>query len=108
MEKISNIKKEISSDKLKLLPGFNISILRNISIESIDIYLKYYLYKIGFNTTIRFGEYDNIIQEAIESNGGVIESPSLSWIPDEANASLTVQAKVVTEWFCPSTSNVIV
>src|SRR5512137_78226 len=48
----------------KELPGLSISILRNIMLEPIEPYLRYYAYQMGFNAKIRFGEYDNIIQEA--------------------------------------------
>lgn len=47
------------------LPELNISILRNIMLEPIDPYLKYLAYKMGYAAKVEFGEYDNIIQEAI-------------------------------------------
>jgi FkbH-like protein len=49
---------------LEGLPRLSISILRNIMLEPIEPYLRYYAYQISFNARIRFGEYDNIFQEA--------------------------------------------
>lgn len=47
------------------LPKLSISILRNIMLESIEPYLRYFAYQINFNARILFGEYDNIFQEAV-------------------------------------------
>jgi FkbH-like protein len=49
---------------LEDLPKLSISILRNVMLEPIEPYLRYYAYQIDINARIRFGEYDNIIQEA--------------------------------------------
>ncbi|MFC1814776.1 HAD-IIIC family phosphatase [Thermodesulfobacteriota bacterium] len=43
----------------------NVSILRNIMVEPIEPYLRYYAYQSGLNAKIRFGEYGNIFQEAV-------------------------------------------
>jgi len=50
---------------LNQYPALNISILRNIMLEPIEPYLRYFAYEIGFNAHIKFGEYDNIFLEAI-------------------------------------------
>lgn len=47
------------------LPSFAITILRNITLEPIEPYLLYLALGIGLRTEIKFGEYDNIFQEAI-------------------------------------------
>lgn len=48
---------------LQELPKLSISILRNIMLEPIEPYLRYYAYEIGLNAQVSFGEYDNIFQE---------------------------------------------
>jgi FkbH-like protein len=51
------------------LPQINITILRNVMLESIENYLKYFALKDGLSASISFGNYDNIIQDAISVNG---------------------------------------
>ncbi len=49
---------------LEKLPKLSISVLRNVMLEPIEPYLRYYAYLMNFNARILFGEYDNIFQEA--------------------------------------------
>lgn len=49
---------------LEELPTLSISVLRNIVLEPIEPYLRYYAYQLNFNAKVRFGKYDNIFQEA--------------------------------------------
>lgn len=67
MEKLSyaEIQETLNRTDMESLPVLEIDILRNVMVEPIEPYLRYYAYKIGFNAQIRFGEYDNIIQEAV-------------------------------------------
>ena len=58
----------INNVHLGKLTPINITILRNITIEPIEPYLKYLAYEIGFNGRVTFGEYDNIFQEAVGGN----------------------------------------
>lgn len=58
------------------LPRLNISILRNIMVEPIEPYLKYLSFRIGFTGNIKFGEYDNIIQEAVLCNNEILSNDS--------------------------------
>lgn len=67
-----NIKKTLSDDLLSNLPPLNIVILRNLTIEPIRDYLCYFAYKMKFNAQVRFGSYDNILQESIDGQGKVI------------------------------------
>lgn len=53
---------------LEELPKLYVSVLRNIILEPIEPYLRYYAYQMNFNARIRFGEYDNIVQEAQGAN----------------------------------------
>jgi len=45
-------------------PGLKISILRNITVEPIEPYIRYLAWHAGFDAQVKFGEYDNIFQEA--------------------------------------------
>ncbi|MBN1636164.1 MAG: HAD family hydrolase [Deltaproteobacteria bacterium] len=55
------------TDKSKL-PEIHISVLRNIMIEPIIPYLRYYALDMGFNAHVVCGEYDNVYQEAVGGN----------------------------------------
>lgn len=54
------------------LPDLTIAILRNIMIEPIEPFLRYFANEMGFNGSIHFGEYDNIFQEAIATDNELI------------------------------------
>ena len=56
------------------LSTLNISILRNIVIEPIEPYLKYLAYEMGFKANVKFGQYDNIFQEAVARNGNFLDN----------------------------------
>lgn len=47
------------------LSAFKVFVLRNIMVDPISTYLRYNLYTLGKNASVEFGEYDNILQEAI-------------------------------------------
>lgn len=61
----TEILQKLTSDKLSNLPKFNVSILRNITVDAIAPYLKYSAYQVGFNLNCQFGEFDNVFQEAV-------------------------------------------
>lgn len=68
----SQLQKKLSSESLSSLPFMNIAILRNVTIEPIEVYLRYLAYQIGFNARISFGVYDNIFQESAGKQGSII------------------------------------
>lgn len=68
----SQLQKKLASEDLTVLPRLNIAILRNVTIEPIETYLRYFAYETGFNAKVRFGEYDNIFQEAVAGQGEII------------------------------------
>lgn len=45
-----------------------VSILRNVTVESIEPYLRYYGYLAGLNVQVAFGDYDNVVQDALGGN----------------------------------------
>jgi len=54
------------------LPELRISVLRNITVEAMEPYLRYAAHLTGFRLLLTFGDFDNVYQEAV---GG---APSLS------------------------------
>lgn len=50
------------------LVPFRVSILRNITIDHLATFIKYYGYKDGFRPTIRMGEFNGAMQEALDEN----------------------------------------
>ena len=63
----------LNKAKIDHLPKLNISILRNVVVESILPYLKFLAYKMGFAAEIRMGDYDNIVQESLGIKEGILK-----------------------------------
>lgn len=59
---------EILKKQNKSLDKLSCCILRNISVENIELYLKYYLSLNNKNLTIDFGNYDNIYQDSLKNS----------------------------------------
>lgn len=98
----SEIQGILNKLEIEHLPSLNIVILRNIMIEPIEPFLKYFAYEIGFNGNIRFGEYDNIFQETIATESDLISNntdivcvfmklETLSWPLSRNYAGLTAE-----------------
>ena len=68
----SQLQKTLSGEDLTALPQLNVAIIRNVTIEPIETYLKYFAYETGFNAKVRFGDYDNIFQEAVAGQSEII------------------------------------
>ncbi len=62
------IQKTLSTSTLDELLKLNIAILRNIVVEPIEVYLQFFAFQMGYNATVYYGEYDNILQEALDWN----------------------------------------
>lgn len=54
------------------LPLLNIVILRNITVEAITPYLQYFSLRMGFNADIKFGGYDNVLQDALDKESNFL------------------------------------
>jgi FkbH-like protein len=61
----STISEALRTARTDDLPPLRISILRNIVLEPIEAYLRYLALEMGFNAQCRFGQYDNVFQEAV-------------------------------------------
>lgn len=63
--KYAQIQDELNNADFSDQPQLNIAVLRNIMLEPVEPYLRYFAYESGLNCEVRFGEYDNIFQEAV-------------------------------------------
>ena len=70
--KLSDIQEKLNNANFSNLEKINISILRNIMVEPIEPFLKYFAYESGFNCNIKFGDYDNIFQEAVGGKAKIL------------------------------------
>ena len=77
LPKIYEIEK-ILKKKNKSLDKLNCCILRNISVENIDLYLKYYSSLSSKDLNIDFGNYDNIYQDSLKN--GLIHKKKYDFI----------------------------
>jgi FkbH-like protein len=68
----AQIQGELKSAQLASLPPFNIAILRNVVVEPIEPYLRYQGYRLGLNARCEFSEYDNVFQEAVAGQKGIL------------------------------------
>ena len=55
------------------LPAFKVAVLRNVMLEPMVPYIRYHALQMGFEAQVSFGEYDNIFQEAVGGQGGLLE-----------------------------------
>jgi len=62
---LAEIENIVASTEAKGFPRLNLSVLRNITVEAIEPYLKYYGLMSGYSLKIKFGKYDQILQEVI-------------------------------------------
>lgn len=63
-----NIQEFLASKEYTNLPELHVTVLRNVTVEAIEPFLKYHLGELGFQAKCYFGEYDNIFQEAVGRN----------------------------------------
>ncbi len=68
------IQKFLNQASYNHLPKLNISILRNVMVEPIEPYIKYLSYQSGYCAKVKFGEYDNIFQEAVGGKNDLLNS----------------------------------
>ncbi len=49
-------------------PVCPITLLRNVTLENIQIFLRYFAYEAGWNAQVSFGDYDSVLQEAVSDS----------------------------------------
>ncbi len=72
----SQIQEKLKQTDRHLLPELKIVVLRNIMLEPIEPYLRYCALQMGYNASVRFGEYDNVFQEAVGAGALLAEAPN--------------------------------
>ncbi len=65
MKSLAEIEETLRSADLDQLPELPIAILRNVVVEPIEPYLRFLAFQMGHNARVRFGEYDQVFQEAV-------------------------------------------
>ncbi|MDY6987192.1 MAG: HAD-IIIC family phosphatase [Thermodesulfobacteriota bacterium] len=90
----------LNAADLSQMAKLKVSILRNVMLETIEPYICYLGYRAGFNAQVRFGEYDNIFQEAAGGNAELFDNTdcvsvfmkleSISWDLGRAFGRLTL------------------
>ena len=64
----------IQNEKLSTFSDVNISILRNVTVDQIDVFLKYFCAEFSVKANCTFGEFDTILQDVIPTNNKLITS----------------------------------
>lgn len=64
----------MKNEKLETFTGVNISILRNVTVEQIDVFFKYFCAEFSVKANCKFGEFDTIFQDIIATNNDLINS----------------------------------
>ena len=63
---------QLDAARLEGLPPLRVAILRNVVLDPIVPYLRYLALQDGFQMACRFGEYDNVMQEAVGGAPGLL------------------------------------
>ncbi len=62
---LPEIESQLEDPRLQDMPPLKIAVLRNVTMEPIEPYLRYVAYQNKWNAKIKFGDFDNLIQEAL-------------------------------------------
>lgn len=54
------------------LPPLDLAVLRNVTVEPLEPFLRYQAAQAGFNARLRFGTFDGILQDALSDDSGVV------------------------------------
>ena len=68
----SEIKRNLSTADMSSLPATHVSVLRNVVVEAVEPYLRHAAYEDGVDLRLRFGEFDNVVQEALGASRGLL------------------------------------
>lgn len=68
----SQIQERLNKTDFSNMPALNLSVLRNIMLEPVEPYLRYYACQIGYNAHVVFGAYDGIFQDAVGGNAELL------------------------------------
>ena len=71
---LSDIQERLNQADLTALPKLRLSVLRNVTVESIAPLLRYGAMEMGLDAQVTFGAYDNIFQETVGRQGGLLKN----------------------------------
>ena len=74
----TEIKRILSTADMSSLPTSHVSVLRNVVVEAVEPYLRHAAYEDGVDLRLRFGEFDNVVQEALGANEGLLAEETSS------------------------------
>ncbi len=98
----SEIQRELGASELSAMPPLRFALLRNVVVDPIEPYLRYHAFRMGFNAQCDFGAYDNVFQDAVGGQSGILDERTdcvvvflklehLSWALAREFASLDVR-----------------
>jgi FkbH-like protein len=61
----AQIEAELARVDMRGMPACRFVVLRNITVEPMAAYLRYFAYRAGLNAHVAFGAYDTVLQEAL-------------------------------------------
>lgn len=65
---LNDVREQLKAANLADLPVLNLTVLRNITLEAMEPYLRYLAYRMGFQLKIQWGGFDMIMQDAVGGN----------------------------------------
>src|SRR4051812_4407221 len=66
---LAEVQEYLDKTDLSHLPAYHIAVLRNITLETIKPYLCYGASQAGLRAEIKFGGYDQVMQESLSPTG---------------------------------------
>ena len=81
---------DIVNSQSQNYPTFKMAVLRNVTLEGMDLYLRYASMQDGLSLELQWGDYDNILQEANGLGSGIINPETQAiivclWLPAFSN-----------------------
>jgi FkbH-like protein len=67
-------KQLLENKKLSTFTGVNISVLRNVTVEQIEVFLKYFCAEFSIKVNCNFGGFNTIVQDVLTADNDLISS----------------------------------
>jgi FkbH-like protein len=74
MTSLAEIEDIVASTDTSDLSSVNVTVLRNITVETFEPYLKYHCLTSGFNVQLKLGGYDQILQEVVSERNDLLNT----------------------------------
>ena len=69
------VQEALAGARLGELPPLRISVLRAVTVEMLEPYLRYHALRAGFDAKVRFGDYGSVFQEALLDRSPLLSAP---------------------------------